>query len=60
MLTLNNCSASGTVKYYNLALDPLVGFTVSVNNLTAILKKNTRKDFPNSLKQLQLFSFSAT
>ena len=35
-LTVNDCFISGTLKYNNLALDPLVGFTVGANGKTAI------------------------
>lgn len=35
-LTVNDCFISGTLKYNNLALDPLIGFTVSVNGKTAV------------------------
>jgi hypothetical protein len=35
-LTVNACSISGTLKYNNATLDPLAGFTVSVNGKTAI------------------------
>lgn len=36
LLTVNNCTLSGTVKYNNTAQDPLPGVTVSVNGLTAV------------------------
>ena len=32
---INNCSVSGTVAYNNLALDPLAGFTVTINGHSA-------------------------
>ena len=35
-LTVNACSISGTLKYNNATLDPLAGFTVSVNGGTAV------------------------
>lgn len=35
-LTVNDCFISGTLNYNNVALDPLAGFTVSVNGKTAI------------------------
>ena len=35
-LTVNACSISGTLKYNNATLDPLAGFTVSVNGKVAV------------------------
>ncbi len=35
LLSVNNCSISGTVKYNNTTLDPLAGFTVIANGKTA-------------------------
>jgi FtsP/CotA-like multicopper oxidase with cupredoxin domain len=35
LLSVNECSVSGTVKYNNLSRDPLAGMTVSVNGQTA-------------------------
>ena len=35
-LTVNACSISGTLKYNNKTLDPLTGFTVSVNGVSAV------------------------
>ncbi len=35
LMTVNNCSLSGTVRYNNAASDPLAGFTVTVNGLSA-------------------------
>ena len=36
LLTVNNCSINGTLKYNNTTLDPLAGFTVTINGLSAI------------------------
>jgi FtsP/CotA-like multicopper oxidase with cupredoxin domain len=35
LLTVNECNISGTLKYNNSVLDPLVGMTVSVNGRTS-------------------------
>ncbi len=35
LLTVNNCTISGTLKYNNANLSPLAGFTVKVNGLSA-------------------------
>jgi FtsP/CotA-like multicopper oxidase with cupredoxin domain len=36
LLTVTNCSISGTLKYNNVTLDPLAGFTVTIGTVTPL------------------------
>jgi spore coat protein A, manganese oxidase len=36
LLTVNNCQISGTLNYGNSGLDPLAGFTITINSLSDI------------------------
>jgi hypothetical protein len=40
LLTVNNCSVSGVLKYNNSTLDPLAGFSVTIKGLTSVTDAN--------------------
>ena len=40
LLTVNNCSVSGILRYNNATLDPLAGFSVTIKGLTSVTDAN--------------------